>query len=117
MNASIAEVDVVPTYKEVTEIDITDTPNPKFKTKTIVGKTVPMSSKEKAVKKAAASTSKGEAKPHDEAEEGPDPEVVRDRDGNVAVIPCALCPFKSGKYTELLNHHLEHERKGDFKKH
>ena len=53
MNASIAEVDVVPTYKEVTEIDLTDTPNPKFKTKTIVGKTVPKSSKKKAVKKAS----------------------------------------------------------------
>ena len=51
----------------------------------------------------------------DEAAE--DPEVVRDRDGNVAKIACALCGFKSGKYSELLNHHRdEHDRKGDFKK-
>ena len=54
MNASIAEVDVVPTYKEVIKIDITDTPNPKFKTKTVVGKTVPKSSKKKAVKRRAS---------------------------------------------------------------
>ena len=221
MNASIAEVDVVPTNKEVTKTDITDTPNPKFKTKTIVGKTVPMPSKKKAVKRASphatpvktkkrtvpgsheknhvrerllytdcgkcmkiaerqerqlekkaakkapneASTSTGGAKPKtsqpstskgnknksdgepwacaicgfegdgsidlaDHADEAcattlirmlgeaeEDPEVVRDRDGNVAKIACALCGFKSGKYSELLNHHRdEHDRKGDFKK-
>ena len=50
MNNSITEVELVPTLKEVTEIDLIDSPNPQFKTKTIIGKTVPKSGKKKGLK-------------------------------------------------------------------
>ena len=40
-NASIIEVEVVPTTKEVTEIDLTYSPKPKVNTKTVICKTAP----------------------------------------------------------------------------
>ena len=104
MNASIAEVDVVPTYKEVTEIDITDTPNPKLKTKTIVGKTVPKSSMEKAMKKKApneASTSTGGAKPKTSQ---PSTSKGNKNKSDGEPWACAICGFESNGSSRVEDH-------------